>query len=87
LKKKCNSYNFNKIYNYNKDSPYSAQSTINYKNIKNKYNNNIYDNACSQSEELINMMKKGEDLIKRTKNLLSYLIILSDKIKELKEKD
>ena len=86
LKKKGNSNNFKKIYNSNKDSPYSAQNSINYKNIKNKSNSNNYDNVCSKSEELIDMMNKGEDLIERTKNLLSYLIILSDKIKELKEK-
>ena len=86
LKKKDICNNFIKIYNNNKDFPYSAQSTLNYKSTKNKSNKNNDDNVCSKSEELIDMMSKGEDLIERTKKVLRYLVILNDKIKELKGK-
>ena len=73
------------------NSPYSAQNTINYKIIENKVdnNNNInnnIDNNDVKSKELIYMMNKGEDLLKRTKKLLGYYIILTDQIKELTEK-
>ena len=86
LKKKVSSNDFKKNYNNKKDSPYKIQNTVNYKSIKNISNKNIDDNIFSKSEELIDMMNKGEDLIERTKSMLRYLIILNDKIKELKEK-
>ena len=86
LKKKVSSNDFKKNYNNKKDSPYKTQNTVNYKSIKNISNKNNDDNICSKSEELIDMMNKGEDLIERTKSMLHYLIILNDKIKELKEK-
>ena len=86
LKKKGSSNDFKKNYNNSKDSPYNTQITINYTSIKNKSNKNNSDNICSKSEEFIDMMNKGEDMIERTKSILRYLIILNDKIKELKEK-
>ena len=88
-KKSCGK--FKNIYNNYNSSPYSAQNTINYKIIENKVdnNNNInnnIDNNDVKSKELIYMMNKGEDLLKRTKKLLGYYIILTDQIKELTEK-
>jgi len=89
-KKSCGK--FKNIYNNYNSSPYSAQNTINYKRIENKVdsnNNNINDNIDNdgaKSKELIYMMNKGEDLLKRTKKLLGYYIILTDQIKELTEK-
>ena len=78
---------FKNIYNNHNNSPYSAQNTINYKRIKNKVDNNNNDNDNGgKSKELIYMMNKGNDLIKRTKKLLGYFIILNDQIKELTEK-
>ena len=89
-KKSCGK--FKNLYNNYNGSPYSAQNTINYKRIENKVdsnNNNINDNIDkdgAKSKELIYMMNKGEDLLKRTKKLLGYYIILTDQIKELTEK-
>ena len=75
---------FKNIYNNNNNSPYSAQNTINYKRIENKIDKNNNDNG-GKSKELIHMMNKGDDLLKRTKKLLGYYIILADQIKELTE--
>ena len=75
---------FKHIYNNYNISPYSAQNTINYKRIENKVDSN--NNNDVKSKELIYMMNKGEDLLKRTKKLLGYYIILTDQIKELTEK-
>lgn len=83
--KKKSSGKFNNICNNYNNSPYSAQNTINYKRIENKADSNNDDNG-GKSKELIYMMNKGEDLLKRTKKLLGYYIILTDKIKELTEK-
>jgi len=83
LKPKSSS-KFKNIYNNNNNSPYSAQNTINYKRIENKIDKNNNDNG-GKSKELIYMMNKGDDLLKRTKKLLGYYIILADQIKELTE--
>jgi len=92
IKKSMKKKSCGKFKNINNSSPYSAQNTINYKRIENKVdsnNNNINDNIDNdgaKSKELIYMMNKGEDLLKRTKKLLGYYIILTDQIKELTEK-
>ena len=92
IKKSMKKKSCGKFKNINNSSPYSAQNTINYKRIENKVdsnNNNINDNIDkdgAKSKELIYMMNKGEDLLKRTKKLLGYYIILTDQIKELTEK-
>ena len=71
LRKNINNYNI--IHNIISKSPLSAQNRVNNKKIINTING-------SKSKDLNYIINKGEDLKKRTKNLLNNYIMLSYQI-------
>ena len=77
---KKNNNNLNIIYNLNSNSPSSAQNRSNNKMIQNIINNSY------KSKDLSYIINKGEDLKKRTRNLLNKYIILSYQIKDSNSK-
>ena len=78
VKKNINK-NFNAIFNINSHSPSNSQNRASHKKMKNKINYTVNN---SISKELKYIMNKGDDLIKRSKNLLNNYIMLSYQIKE-----
>ena len=85
-KNKNNNNNLNMIYSFNSNYfPSSAQNRHNNKMIKNIINKNNNNNC--KNKDLNDIIKKGDNLKKRTRDLLNKYINLSNQIRGINSKN